>query len=464
MKNIAVKSLNHQVFWEVIGKTCRFLTFIAIARHLDIADFGIFIFVITFLEILNVIMDFKVDIGIVRQINRGQIPVNRAMGDALVLKLISGGATLLLSFPIFFLFTHSIEKLAYLACASIALLMSQLTNVFKIILQIKLKLELLTLCRGISGFFLLIVSLLILHYGFTSIMLLLIIYSISFIIEPITIFFFSRHLFNFDFNINYAEIKQIFGEGLFFSITNIVVIFYYKIDTLLMQIINGPTQLGLYNAAYRLLDASMFVPMAVAAIFYPIMLKRNIFEPGGWLAGQKAIDFLICSAIILSVFIFLNRDIIISVTYGDKFKESALVLGILFLAVIFLYPSAITCQTMIVLGMEKLLLYIHISAAIIAVPAYWFAINTYGIIGAAAVTVFLQAWIFISTVWCISLGGVHVSLNHIIKIAFLFSLPMYGASLLPLEAAIRSVTILLAGSPAVFWMAKTVKKNWNDLV
>ncbi len=466
MSGLFFKSLAGQTFWEIAGKACRFLAIILVARFLGASGFGTFILVVTFVEIMNVIADFKLEPGMVRQVTLGKISEKTAFSNGLAIKVIAGLVVLCFSFPLFLLFDHSYEGLIHLACTAIALLLWQITSFTRTIFQIHGVLEKFSMTRAVAGIFFLCSVLGLMLCGTASVPLFLMCYGALFIVESLMALWLCSYFVPVKLALDFRVVREMAAEGLFFSVMNAFVVFYYKIDTLLIEVFRGKEVLGLYNAAYRLLDVSMFVPMAVAAMIYPEMLRRSSKEPAGWGSGQRAMDILVGFAVPFAVLLFCARNAVVELTYGAEFWLTARFLGILCLSMIFLYPAAILCQALIVAGQDRRLMLIHASTAVGSIFLYWFAIGKFGPEGAAWATVFLQAMVFMASFYFTRQAGADIEVSSFPK-ALLMSCPIlitaYAVDDKNWGAVITLAALVTASLPAFTLLFLKTLKDWRGV-
>ncbi|MEI6553169.1 MAG: oligosaccharide flippase family protein, partial [bacterium] len=102
-------------------------------------------------------------------------------------------------------------------------------------------------------------------------------------------------------------------------------------DTLILSLIKSPGEVGLYGAAYRIIDVLTTLPFMFAGIILPILTSS-------WFEGkkeyfvsvlQKSFDLMaIFSLPIIAGTLILARPLIVLVA-GEDFADSGLILKIL---------------------------------------------------------------------------------------------------------------------------------------
>lgn len=128
-----------------------------------------------------------------------------------------------------------------------------------------------------------------------------------------------------------------------FALLAILVVIYFRIDSLLLFHMRGHAALGQYGAAYRLMEVGLLIPLTLAGAALPAVAKS--------LAGQtedvmrlsvRAIHFLWIIAIPAAMLGALFAPGIISILYGRGFMEAAGIFRVLAFTLIPVFASAVT--------------------------------------------------------------------------------------------------------------------------
>lgn len=77
------------------------------------------------------------------------------------------------------------------------------------------------------------------------------------------------------FQFNLKEIRQIIKGSLPYGLLGVLGLVYFRVDTLLLSYLKGAEQTGFYGAAYRFLEAIVFVPSALATAMFPVLAKLH---------------------------------------------------------------------------------------------------------------------------------------------------------------------------------------------
>jgi len=203
--------------------------------------------------------------------------------------------------------------------------------------------------------------------------------------------------FAFDWQIWKNIIKKMWP----LAISIIFNVIYLRGDTVLLTFFRSQTEVGIYGAAYRVIDILSQMAMLIMGIMLPLMAyhwSRKI-KDGFKKYYQQSFDIIMLITVpIVATFVMLGKPIMILVA-GKDFLASGAYLQILILAIGGVYLGAIFGHTAVAINRQRQTMWIYISNAIITLIGYLVFIPKYGALGAAWMTVFSEfytgLWLFI---------------------------------------------------------------------
>lgn len=163
---------------------------------------------------------------------------------------------------------------------------------------------------------------------------------------------------------------------------------YFRSDVMMLQWLGVPSdQIGQYAAAYRLIEAAIFLANPVAILLFRHMRKMN--------EDRHALGQYITRATVLAAILGITgatiiaafADPVITLTYGSKYSEAAGLLAILAWMVVFVLPNAVLTQAAIALDLEWVYVLAASMAAICNVAMNFVFIAHYGPQAAAWATI-----------------------------------------------------------------------------
>ncbi len=174
---------------------------------------------------------------------------------------------------------------------------------------------------------------------------------------------------------------------------------YFKADSFILSRVRSLTEVGIYGAAYRVLEILITVPFIYAGILLPILsqmrAKKDTKQFSSILSRSFEIMLLLCTPIAIGTWL-LGPDIMAAVA-GPDFRASGVVLGILILAVAIIYFNTVTTHAIVALEAQKKMIPVYIFVAIITFGGYLIFIPRYGMWAAAWFTVLSELIICISS-------------------------------------------------------------------
>lgn len=174
---------------------------------------------------------------------------------------------------------------------------------------------------------------------------------------------------------------------------------YLKGDVLVLSLVRSSSEVGLYGAAYKILDVLTVVPMMFMGLVLPLLTRS-------WTAGdrgdfsrilQKSFDFmaLVAAPLVIGTWA-VGRDLMVFFT-SPAFSESGKMLGVLILACGAVFFGSMFGHAVIALGRQRSTVKWYAVDAAISLAAYILLVPKWGALAAAGVTVFSEAFIAIAT-------------------------------------------------------------------
>lgn len=117
-------------------------------------------------------------------------------------------------------------------------------------------------------------------------------------------------------------IKRLIGQALPIGIAMVFGYVYYKIDSLMLSLMKGMVDVGIYGTPYKLLEVLQYFPSMILGAAFPLITKYAVskderIKP----AFQKQFDFLVLIAVPIVMGTFILAEPIISFIAGSKGTE-----------------------------------------------------------------------------------------------------------------------------------------------
>ena len=217
--------------------------------------------------------------------------------------------------------------------------------------------------------------------------------AIAYLFSFLSTFIFAWYLFKkgigklkLEFNI--LKLKSMTKLGFPFFLTAIFSALYYRADILLLSWFRSDAEVGIYNAALRIIDAHIFIPTAIMASIFPTL--SQLFQSGSPDFYRTLIRLLlifILMGIAVTFFIYFAAPLFITFLYPNTFHNSTIILKILSLTLLFYFIYFFLAHCLIAINKEKLFTTAMFFPTLLNATSNYLIIPSYGYIGAAWVRV-----------------------------------------------------------------------------
>ncbi|HXA43624.1 MAG TPA: flippase [Candidatus Solibacter sp.] len=275
-------------------------------------------------------------------------------------------------------------------------------------------------------------------------------YTFTVIYSVVVIVLRFGHRFAFDLQM--ARLSMLARESLPFGLTFIISTLYFKIDVPILNVFTTFVAVGIYSAAYKYLEAVVFVPQTLMDPVFPALSQlahENIDRLGG--AVVKVYKMLAAVGTPVAVGMVVLAPPIIRYTI-PAFEKAIPVLQVLALGVVFLFVNNVFIYTLNAMGRQSdstrlalmsLVVNVVLNLILIPLPSPVYG----GYMGAAWATVLTEVGLFA--------GGWYLLRKH------LFALPVLSSlkGILPagaLSAAVMVGAVIALGPHLLGYAAALV--------
>lgn len=203
---------------------------------------------------------------------------------------------------------------------------------------------------------------------------------------------YARRAVKFGFAYDKVVWQDIMRRSWPLVITIILNLVYLKADILILSLFHSQAAVGLYGAAYRVIDTLVAIPFLIGGTVLPILAtrwqanNRELFQK----MWQKIFDMSAVIAWPLVVGGFILATPIMRLVSGDEFEPAGPILKILIFAVGFIFFSSFFGYTMISFDRQKQLIAVYLITAITSLGFYFIFIPKFSYTAAAWITVYSE--------------------------------------------------------------------------
>jgi O-antigen/teichoic acid export membrane protein len=201
--------------------------------------------------------------------------------------------------------------------------------------------------------------------------------------------------------VTFPELKRILHESFPFWVFFVLSVIYFKADILMLATMQGDVAVGLYESAYKFIEASMFVPVSIINVLLPVMSRMFVTDKSAghhvYIHASRLLAISILPVVIgIS---FFSRDIISLVFKDPNYLPAAPALSLLIWALLIIFLNAPVGNTIASSDRVHAYLPYAIGNTLLNIVLNVWFIRRYSYMGAAFTTVLTECTGFASQLW-----------------------------------------------------------------
>ena len=392
--NVA-KNTIYQIFGKVIGVILGLVTVGLMTRYLGQTGFGYYTSIIAFLQFFGVIIDFGLQMTTSQLLGRPGAQENKIFNNILALRLISAAIFMALAAGLVWLLPYPDIIKAGVTITSVSFFFIALQSVFISIFQKNLSMFVVAWAE-VLGRAILLAGVWFFVSASMGLLWIMVAVVLGSAVNFIYLFFSSRKFVKPKLEFDKETWKQIIKMSWPLAITISLSLIYFRADTLVMSFVRPQDEVGLYGAAYKVVDVLTQFPYLFLGLLLPIFAKfvitnREIFK----VILQKTFDFMsiITIPMVLGTIVLGNK--IMLLVAGDDFLISGELLKILIIGVGMIFFGTFFGYGVVACGQQKKMIKFYLIDALISLVLYIVLIPIYSYWAAAVLTVFSEVLITI---------------------------------------------------------------------
>jgi len=362
-----------------------------ITRYLGKDGFGDYATVLAFLSFFSAISDLGLYQLSTREISHKGADESEIMSNIFTLRLLSSLVVFFLSPFLIFFFPYSEAVKLGIIVISGSFVFSSGYQVLNGVFQKHLVMDKVAISELFGKVVQLLVVILAVKFslGFGWIVASLLFNGMT---NFILVYLWSRKYVRLKFRFDFAYWKKFLITSYPVGIASVVVFIYFKMDTILLSMLKTSSEVGIYNAAYKILENISFFPAMIMGLIFPIMAQNILIDKKRFVdISNKTFKVFVLAVFPLVVGTMFLSEGVINLIGGAGFAESANVLRILILALSMIFFSNFFNSVLIAGNMQKKLMYILGAAAVLNVTANLIFIPIYSYNAAAWISFLTEA-------------------------------------------------------------------------
>ncbi len=401
--------LNTTIRWigEFISKIGWFIFMLLFARKLGTVDFGYFSYAFSLGSLLVVFSDLGTNILIVKEVSQDKNKINYFLGNILSLKIIF---SIIIFFVILSIGFFNKDNFLAVILFCLSLIISAFLDPFNSLYRADKKLYLETVVILLWRLLIVFVSILGLFLFNFKLLQLSYVFLIISMLSVIITYLISKRNYNINFNlVNISKWKEILRQA--FPLGTIIIFgaIFFKLNTLILQHFSGANDVGIYSAAFKLVEGSFFISTIFISSVFPFfceLCEKNDLRVIKLFKKSFIILFFISIAIIFPVYIY-SEDII-NFLYGKKFFDSVQSLKIIIFSLTFIFLNELYSY-----------FFISIKKQYLVNKILFFSVINYIVLNIFLVTIFDRG--FLGTSWALVVSQIFIFVLYSINFFGLLS-------------------------------------------
>lgn len=438
-------------------------------NYLGVDGFGDYGTVMAFVYIFSVLSDFGLYSIVVREISEDGSDEEKIVNNAFSIRFLLGLFIMISAYFVSMLFPYSNQVRFGILVASFGYWIFNIIQVLMGLFQKHLAMDKVSVAEFLGRVFQLFFIVLCIKFNFGFFWILAAMF-LSGVVNLFFVFLYSKKFINIRVSFDFEVWKDLILKSFPLALSAILVLVYFKLDTVLLSVMQESRDVGVYSLAYKIMETLIFFPSMVVGLTMPLM-SRFAFEDREKFKSisQRTLNFLLIAIVPVVVGIYTVADRIIYLLSGPEFFDSIAVLRILAVALSFIFLGALFSNMIIALRKQKSLAYIYAIGAVFNFTANIIFIPRYSYFGAAWTTLITELLVTILMVWVVYKNANFIPsfrvlgkslLSGLIMALFLTSLYFVNIFVLVvLGAFVYSVSIYLLGGISKEDMAKLLQKR-----
>lgn len=449
-----------QVIGRAIGTVLGILTLGVMTRYLGTAGYGQFTTVTTFLQFFGIFVDFGLSLTTLSMLSEKGADKDKITSNMLSLRIISAAVFFGFAPLVVLAFPYDAAVKAGVAIAAFSFFFLAINQILTAVLQKELRMERVAIAEVLGRGGLFAGALGVAFFGL-SLQWMLGALVLGNAVTILANWLLVRKLHVVRPRFDWPVWKDIFTQSWPIGLAIVFNLIYLKGDVIILSLTRTQEEVGLYGAAYKILDVVTVVPIMFMGLVLPLLVKaRSEKSKEDWnRILQKAFDFMAVLALPLVAGGIAVGPELMQLFAGDQFDGAGSLLQVLVIAAGAVFFASLFGHAVIAIKKQKPMVWGYAADAVLATVLYLTFIPRYGADAAAWITVTSEVFIAFATffmVWSVTRFAPKLWLsaralvNALLMIGFIYLLPDMHVMLKVLFGALvyAILTIALGTVPA----------------
>ncbi|MBU0625351.1 flippase [Patescibacteria group bacterium] len=413
---------------KIGGTVLGLLTVALMTRYLGPEGYGKFTTVLSFLQMFAILAGFGLPITLAKLIAREGANERQLLANAFALRLVSGLAIFIIAPLVGWLFPYPAEIKLGIMVGALSFLGLTLHELLVAVFQKHLATWKIAIVE-VAGRTVLLAGTAWAIFADRGLIAIVGALAAGNLLQFGLSFLLARRITPIGLAFEWSIWRDIFSESWPIGVAVIFNLIYLKGDIILLSTLRTQAEVGLYGAAYKVLDVVTVIPYIFMGLVLPLM-------SAAWSRGDRedfnrkfslAFDALSLLALPLMFGAFAVSGDLITFVAGAEFTTAGSLLAVLMVGGFAVFWHALYSNALVAMGQQKRMVLFYALNAAISIGLYLWLIPKIGGLGAALVTAFSELFIAVTvTIIVTSITGFAPRLTQLGKV-LAASLIMFGA-------------------------------------
>ncbi len=376
-----------------VGSTMLGLVTVAmIQRYLEPAGFGAYTTAMAYLGFFSVLADLGLYVLLVRELAKPEADADFVAGNLLGLRWVSVVVILSIGTGLVFLLPYEAEVRQAVAVGVLAYVAIAATQLLVAIYQKHLAMARVVTGEIISRVAWLIGSWLVIHYagGLSALMAVVVVANGLLLI---TLWGAARKFISLRPRYDKKYWLYLLRETWPIAVSVVLNLIYFRADTLILAWLRSSYEVGLYGAAYKVLEILNTFPLMFVGLLLPALGVAYAGQDRERFVRlyQRGFGLLAMAALPLVVGGWILAEPILVLIGQQAYAPAAPILRLLLIAVAALYMNSLSGHVVTVIGRQRQMVWAYLAVAVIGLATYLTLIPMYGTRGAAIGTIVTES-------------------------------------------------------------------------
>jgi len=274
-----MKAILKQTSWlffaQLLNRGISFFYIIYIARILGVSDFGLYTVALAYFSILSSVADFGFNRFLIREVAKDKSRALELLWNIVMLRVTLTTVFFAIFSVILYLLDPDKMRVSLILLASLAILPQAIAFTFDAVFVGIQKLQFSAISLFVSALSTALVGLYLVSRGFGPWGAVNALIAGQVVYAAVLIIFLFKHQRLILSKVRLAVIKEVVVGSLPYGLLAVLGLLYFRIDAILLSYMKGSFETGIYGAAYRFLEAVIFIPTAFSLALFPVLSRAH---------------------------------------------------------------------------------------------------------------------------------------------------------------------------------------------